>query len=203
MKNLDKLMDFYNKKMGVTEFVDLINSDKELQDFLNDIKEKDEDNNETPVEEINVIYNIRFTTLEHKDSSIRATVRDRLRELKDVSILSDKDIEQFVIDELLCENAFWGAGEIVEDYIRHNILIHMPKIKKIKDGAKFVKAELPNHFKCDKRMPSWLQNCEWPFDSSGQPMIFKSSKTTNEGNTVREYYFYSLNGEAATIEQAY
>jgi hypothetical protein len=79
----------------------------------------------------------------------------------------------------------------------------MPKIKKIKDGAKFVKAELPKQFKCDKRTPRWLQNCEWPFDGSGKPMIFKGAKTTNERNTVREFYFYSINGETATIEQAY
>ena len=89
-----------------------------------------------------------------------------------VKYLSKQEIVSMIISAVTDKGAFYSATREVENYIKANIIDTMPEFDTLNKAIKYVKEQMKLHFKCDSKMPKWIQNCEWVFEDN-KPMVFK------------------------------
>lgn len=187
---VNKLVDCYNHKISEKEFIEYLVTNTELQNIFNkQLKSEKSVSFNNITEELISCYNKIGTPNEvffddTKTKSITGFVIhlyvEKLLGKAYFEYLSKDDQSQYVLNIITDLNCFYNADQEVEDYIKSKVLDNMPEFKKSTDAVKFAKTKLQELFICEKRMPSWAQNCEWPFDKNGVPMKFISQKKSGE-----------------------
>ncbi len=211
-KYIDILLKYNNREISDKEFVDFLNAEPDLQNLFNKTLKSSflASNDVSVVERINEDFSKIGTEREtffdkEKKKSITSffihQFNKQLLAKKFFKYLAKSDADDFVITELTDLRMLYNADKEVEDYIRTKIIDNMPKFDKINDAVKYAKAKVKEIFTCEKSMPNWAQNCEWPFDKSGNPMKFISSKT--EGEKMELLFIDTATQGKKTIVQYY
>lgn len=192
---IDILLKYDNNKINDKEFVDYLNVNEELQKIFNkSLKSYLSSFDTSVVARINKNFSIigtpqdKFTVDTHtsiSSSDIHFLVKQLISK-KFYKFLSKEDSCNYILDEITDMNGLYNAEKYIKDFIKNKIIDKMPKFDKSSDAIKFAKIKVKEIFICEKSMPNWTQNCEWPFDKSGNPMKFVSAK--QKGDKV-EYLF--------------
>ena len=215
-KHIHVLLDFYYELISAKQFVDYLNTHDDLQKKFNSILKKSiQANNGSPTEYLNLLSSKIGTPedspLTSKDGKehlwsnssqsflILLYAKEFLAKSEAFPYLSQDEISDLILAEVTDNGAFYNATHQVETYIKNQIIKDMPPIKSLSAAIKYVKKQMKTHFICDKKMPQWLQSCEWPFNANGKPMVFRSQKGTA---FEQQYTFYdSATGEETNIIQ--
>lgn len=215
-KHIKTILDFYYEAISAKEFMNYLNAHADLQNEFNKaLKKSIPTDSGKPIDYLNSIYSEIGTT---KDSPIISTdgkehlwsdssksylillyVKEFLSTGDAVCYLGTEEIGDLIITAVTDSDAFYCPTSQVEEYIKNKIIKGMPPVKSLDIAVKYVRKLMREHFLCDKKMPKWLQNCEWAFNENGRPMIFRSQK----GNAFQQtYIFYdSISGEEINIIQ--
>lgn len=215
-KHIHVILDFYYELITAKQFVDYLNAHNDLQNKFNSVLKKSiPTDNGTPTEYLNLISSKIGTAedspltsndgKEHLWSNssqsflILLYAKEFLAKSEAFIYLSQDEIIELILTAVTDNSAFYNATQQVEAYIKNRIIKNMPPIKSLAAAVKYVKNQMKTHFVCDKKMPQWLQSCEWAFNASGKPMVFRSQKGTA---FEQQYTFYdSTTGEETNIVQ--
>ena len=204
--NIKKVLKFYNKKISARHFMKFLNSNEELQKEFNKVLRYIPSNpkTETAMDWINACYYGDYGFQNHFERRQRGYmvwlyVREFLAKVNYIEYLKKKDIEDIILLDALDMPAFYSADLEIEHYVKSKIIANMPPFSSISKATNYVKEEIKKQFTCDDKMPRWLQNCEWPFDENGEPLVFKKSTGSS---SYKKYVFYNkYTGQEVTIEQ--
>ncbi|MDE7108067.1 MAG: hypothetical protein K2O39_07070 [Clostridiales bacterium] len=215
-KHIHVILDFYYELITAKQFVDYLNTHDDLQKKFNRVLKKSiPENNGTPTEYLNLISSKIGTTADSPITSkdgkehiwsnssqsflILLYAKEFLAKSDAFFYLSQEEITDLIVADVTDNGAFYNATQHVETYIKDRIIKDMPPIKSLSAAIKYVKNQMKTHFVCDKKMPQWLQSCEWAFNANGKPMVFRSQK----GTAFEQHYtFYdNTTGEETNIVQ--
>lgn len=214
-KHVKVLLDFYYEIISAKEFVNYLNCQPDLQQKFNTVLKNSVPSGSTPTEWLNLICNKIGTPEDspvksadgerhvYSDSSqsfmILLFVKEFIAKSDAVCYLPQEEINDIIISAVTDNAVFYNATRQVETYILTKIIANMPAVKTLNSAVRYVKTQMKVHFKCDNKMPGWLQSCEWAFNENGEPMIFKCES----GNARHKIYtFYdSETLKEAVVEQ--
>lgn len=215
-KHIHVLLDFYYELITAKQFVDYLNTHDDLQKMFNSaLKKSIPSDNGSPTEYLNLLSSKIGTTedspITSKDGKehiwsnssqsflILLYAKEFLAKSEAFIYLSQEEITDLILAAVTDDSAFYNATQQVEAYIKNQIIKDMPPIKSLAAAIRYVKKQMKTHFICDKKMPQWLQSCEWAFNANGKPMIFRSQK----GSAFEQHYMFydSTTGEEADIIQ--
>lgn len=208
-KHISKLLEFYNQYITEKEFMEYLNSDIELQKIFNhSLKSLLAPNETSIVDSMNKNFAKIGTPQEqffqNNNKSINAwEIHFHVEQLlakRYFSFLDKEDANKFILLEI--ENGWlYNADQKVEAFIKTKILKDLPSFNKSKDAIQYVKTKLNELFICENKKPRWIQCCEWPFDSKGNPMIFITQKS--KGEKVEYEFLNNCTKQKETIIQYY
>lgn len=180
-----------------------LNSQPDLQQKFNTVLKHSVPSDSTPMEWLNMICNKIGAP---EDSPVKSAdgeshiwsnssqsflillfVREFLAKSDAVCYLSAEEINDMIISAVTDNAIFYNATRQVETYILTKIIANMPPVKTLNSAVRYVKSQMKLCFRCDNKMPKWLQSCEWAFNENGEPMIFKSESGNARHKT---YTFY-------------
>ena len=201
------LLSFYKNKINVGEFVKFLNSEEEMQNIFNKfLKSYKAPSDTSIVARINDDFSKIGTAQDRKlansgESSRLYSIKFLVKELllkKYFTLMDKEDIDKYVLREV---ETGWldNASKEVEGFIMDKVLKDMPAFAKPKDAISYAKSKVNELFVCEKKMPYWIQSCDWAFDKDGKPMTFVSQK--REGEKVE--YLFSSSKETKTVVQYY
>lgn len=202
-KHIKVLLDFYYEIISAKEFMGYLNSKPDLQQKFNKVLKRSVPSDSLPTEWLNLICS-KIGSLEDAPISscdgeehiwsnssqsflILMYVKEYLVKSEIVCYLSSDEVNDMIINTITDNPTFYNATRQVETYITTQIIANMPPTKTLNNAIKYVKAQMKLHFKCDNKMPKWIQNCEWAFNGNGEPMIFKAERGNAHHKT---YTFY-------------
>ena len=179
-KHLQKLIDCYNHTITEKEFVEYLKNDEKLQKIFNKELKKfnfGDDVVPTLFESANRIGTDSEVFFDDTkiESISKFVIYDSVKKLlvkKYFGVVPKEEVDQILMIDITNEDCFYNADGNVENFIKKTILETMPKFDSYKSALKYVKEQLKEVFPCEKKMPDWLQNCEWAFSKSGKPMKF-------------------------------
>jgi hypothetical protein len=202
------ILPFYKKEMDVDAFMIHLEGNKEVQLFFNEsefmlseLKESGlRDIIRTPTNWIKTIYK-RNPEKNISAMSIWADVRRILSEDNYIKYLPIKDVQDIMLDIIIGTPDFYNADKQVCDFIRNNILDNVKEITTLKSMVLDAKKKIKKTFLCENRYPIWLQNCEWPFDARGKPLVFRTQINKSPGN--RKYIFVNPKTNTEVVKEQF
>jgi hypothetical protein len=204
-KHIEVIKHFVEGKISVADFVDILHESKEMQEQLtqgfedrkNYLYLKKYNYNLTAYIEsqnINTIigqFRIHVVVSEYLKNSMRDVKPTDYYDSRFVFLLNIQP--QFL----------YSSDNQIEEYLEEKVIKTIPEGLSKTKRIQYCKAKIKELFRCEKSYPYWLQNCEWPFNGKGEPMVFQYQKKKKEGDFLKYlYYFKDIEtGEVVEVEQ--
>lgn len=190
-KNQISVDDFMLELKKNASFAELIDKDKFM---LNQLKKSALGSFiKKPSEYLALIYTKNKV---NAATAIWVQIRDFLSQDKYYCYLENDDRIRIILNCIIDMDWFYNADTFIESYIKEKIIeplssLNLPLSQLLKEA----KSIMLEHFKSDKSMPQWIQNCNWPFEDNGQPMVFVGQMKDHEEPNNTIFMFRSKSGD--------
>jgi hypothetical protein len=194
MNNVKMLKDFVEGRIDVIMFMEIFRKMTGLQEYLKDYR-----------------YNLTEWLLGKNINTISGQCGiwvevDRFLKYKGIEVAKPNLYYCNRFDLLLDiqPQFLYSSDSKIEDYLEREVINKIPaEIKSKTQKIKWCKEKIKEHFRWKTKQPYWLQNCEWPFNGKGEPMVFQYQKKKKEGDFLKYlYYFKDIEtGEVVEVEQ--